>query len=193
MRWSGRSRAIRVRGALSARGSRQKGCGMHRFGCLVLIGVVAVAASTVMAGPAGAAKGGDSEKAHACQQGGHENRFEAETGRPFKNAGDCGSHGAQGGVAAALPLETRTDPCPDSDKLCWGVFSASGLSAGALWFVEPLNVTANGSADQNGNVEPTALNVPCGTVGSDLLQAFAQISDNPVTVIASNEVPSPCG
>jgi len=31
------------------------------------------------------------------QQSGHESRFEAETGRPFKNGGDCASHGAQGG------------------------------------------------------------------------------------------------
>jgi hypothetical protein len=64
---------------------------------LVVIGVVAVAMSVVVAGPAAAAKGGNSENAHACKQGGHENRFEAETGRPFKNAGDCASHGAKGG------------------------------------------------------------------------------------------------
>src|SRR3954453_20585292 len=123
MRWSGRSRAIRVRGALSARGSRQKGCGMHRFGGLVLIGGVAVAASTVMAGPAGAAKGGDSEKAHACQQGGHENRFEAETGRPFKNAGDCVSHAAKGGGDATLFIDSvfTMDSCND----CWGVLEGS--------------------------------------------------------------------
>jgi hypothetical protein len=48
-------------------------------------------------------------------------------------------------------------------------------------------------ADENGNVEPTALNVPCGTVGSTPLQAFGQISANPAVLIASNELTSPCG
>ena len=167
---------------------------MRRLGCLVVIGAVAVATSPVMAGTAAAAKGGNSDNAHACQKGGHENRFEAETGRPFKNAGDCISHGAQGGATASLQLLTATYPCPTApQETCWGVLSASGLPAGALWFVEPLNVPANGEADENGNVEPTALNVPCGAVGSNALQAFAPISDNPVTVIASNEVISPCG
>ena len=70
---------------------------MHRLKCLVIIGALAVAVSVVAPGPAVAAKGGNSDNAHACQQGGHENRFEAETGSPFKNAGDCASHGAQGG------------------------------------------------------------------------------------------------
>jgi hypothetical protein len=30
-------------------------------------------------------EGGNGDNAHACQQGGHENRFEAETGNPFKS------------------------------------------------------------------------------------------------------------
>jgi hypothetical protein len=63
----------------------------------VVIGALAVALGVVAAGPALAAKGGNSDTAHGCQQGGHENRFEAETGNPFENAGDCASHGAEGG------------------------------------------------------------------------------------------------
>jgi len=69
---------------------------------LLVAGTLAVVVSAVVAGPAAAAKGGNSDNAHACQQSGHENRFEAETGRPFKNAGDCTSHGAQGGTSSAL-------------------------------------------------------------------------------------------
>ena len=57
--------------------------------------VLAVAVSVVAACPALAAQGGTNDNAHACQQGGHENRFEAETGNPFKSAGDCASHGAK--------------------------------------------------------------------------------------------------
>ena len=58
-----------------------------------------------------AAKGGNSDNAHACQQGGHEHRFEAETGRPFKNAGDCTSHGALGGASSLLVLTNPSYPC----------------------------------------------------------------------------------
>jgi hypothetical protein len=45
-----------------------------------------------------AAKGGNSANAHACQHGGHETLFEGETGDPFRNTGDCASHGARGGT-----------------------------------------------------------------------------------------------
>ena len=90
---------------------------MHRLRCLVVIGALAVAASAVAAGPAVAAKGGNSDNAHACQQGGHENRFEAETGNPFKNAGDCVSHAAMGGQDAELFIDpVFTLDCND----CWG-------------------------------------------------------------------------
>ena len=58
-----------------------------------------------MAAPAGAAKGGNSVNAHACQQGGHENRFEAATGNPFKNAGDCTNDGAQGMASTELAID----------------------------------------------------------------------------------------
>jgi len=57
---------------------------MHRLRCLVVLGALAVAVSVVGAGPAFAAKGGNNDNAHACQQGGHESQFEAETGRPSR-------------------------------------------------------------------------------------------------------------
>jgi hypothetical protein len=60
---------------------------MHRLGWSMVNGALAVAVSVVAAGPAAAAKGGNSDNAHACQQGGHEHMFEAETGRPFKERG----------------------------------------------------------------------------------------------------------
>jgi len=61
---------------------------MGRLNCLFVVGAVAVSACVVAVGPAVAAKGGNHDTAHACQQGGHQTRFEAETGNPFKNAGD---------------------------------------------------------------------------------------------------------
>ena len=53
---------------------------MHSLKSLVVIGALAVAASMVGAGPAFAAKGGNNDNAHACQQGGFANRFDGETG-----------------------------------------------------------------------------------------------------------------
>jgi len=45
---------------------------MGRVRGVFVAGVVAVAVSAVAAGPAVAAKGGNNDNAHACQQGGHE-------------------------------------------------------------------------------------------------------------------------
>ena len=87
---------------------------MHRLRCLVVIGAVAVAVavSAVAAGPAVAAKGGNSETAHACQQGGHQTLVAAESPQvAFKNAGDCTSHGALGGSSVMLQLTTQSYGC----------------------------------------------------------------------------------
>ena len=43
---------------------------MHRLGCVVVIGALAVAVSVVGAGPAVAAKGGNNDTAKLCQKGG---------------------------------------------------------------------------------------------------------------------------
>jgi hypothetical protein len=98
-------------------------------------GIVAVAVSVVAAEPAVAAKGGNSDNAQACQQGGHENRFEAETGRAFKNAGDCASHGAQGGDTSFLGLDNSGTYTCHQVLTCWGTLSGSGLKPGAQWTV----------------------------------------------------------
>jgi len=125
---------------------------MHRLKCLVIIGALAVAVSVVAPGPAVAAKGGNSDNAHACQQGGHENRFEAETGSPFKNAGDCASHGAKGGATASLQLATGIYPCDAGE--CWGTVSGSGLEPQGDWTVTNQGgmgtEVASGKVDQNG-------------------------------------------
>ena len=135
---------------------------MHRLGCVVVIGTLAVAASAVVAGPAVAAKGGNSDTAHACQQGGHENMFEAETGRPFKNAGDCVSHAAMGNDNAELFI----DPVLTLDcNNCWGVLEGS-VSPNVEWevFFSPMGTTkpfASGRADNTGTVIVN-LDLPCG-------------------------------
>jgi hypothetical protein len=142
---------------------------MGRVRGVLVAGVVALAVSVVAAGPAVAAKGGNSDNAHACQQGGHENRFEAETGNPFKNAGDCASHGAQGGATSTLQfLTVPTYPCSVASGTCWGIVSGSGLRPQADWFVidigtaPPNNLVARGVTEVDGSLPPTAVDVGCG-------------------------------
>ena len=151
---------------------------------------VAVAVSAVAAPPAVAAKGGNRDIAHACQQGGHENRFEAETARQFKNAGDCASYGAQGGTAASLQLETGTYPCDGAT--CWGTLSGSGLDPQADVFViatgDAGNIVAMLKADMDGNLMPTQVFLPCGAGGGP----FRVQSVSPGGRIFF-EVNSPCG
>ena len=50
---------------------------------------------------AAAAKAGNNDNAHACQQGGGAGLFD-EDQSPFKNPGDCASHGAKGGPYTGL-------------------------------------------------------------------------------------------
>jgi hypothetical protein len=68
---------------------------MHRFGCLVVIGTLAVAVSGVAAGPAVAAKGGNNDAAKVCQKGGWKTLV-PHTDGTFANQGDCVNDGAHG-------------------------------------------------------------------------------------------------
>ena len=135
---------------------------MHRLRCVVVIGALAVAASVVGAGPAVAAKGGNSDNAHACQQGGHENRFEAETGNPFKNAGTALVTQRWAETGAELFIDqVFTLDCND----CWGVLEGS-VSPNVEWevFFSPMGTSkpfASGRADNTGTVIVN-LDLPCG-------------------------------
>jgi hypothetical protein len=98
---------------------------MGRLKCLLLAGALAVAVAAMAAGPASAAEGGNSANAHACQHGGHETLFEGETGAPFKNTGDCASHGARGGTvglagqAACARIGGRFAAAPGAQNAVW--------------------------------------------------------------------------
>ena len=158
----------------------------------LLAGALALVVVAVAAGPASAAKGGNSDNAHACQQGGHQNRFEAETGNPFKNAGACASHGAKGGAIASLQVLTDTYPCVHFEGTCWGTVSGSGLRPGGAWIAidastaEPFvfgETNATGSLSQK-------LDRACGgTITS--VRAFSETSAG--AKIASPIVDTPCG
>jgi hypothetical protein len=168
---------------------------MHRLRCFVAIGALAVAVSVVGAGPAFAAKGGNNDNAHACQQGGHESRFEAETGRPFNNAGDCASHGAKGGITTFLVIDPSSYTCTNSTSgaTCWGTINAAGLFKNIGWAVFPeggSNDVKSGNADAVGGVGPLALNLPCHQGFSDV---FAISSTSQGAPIESKPVGSSCG
>src|SRR3954467_11863098 len=96
---------------------------MRRLPPVLVAVMLAVAVSVGSGGPVLAAKGGNNDNAHACQQGGHVNRFEAETGNPFKNAGDCASHGAQGVRSPrcrSWPTSTRSTAALTVESRCAG-------------------------------------------------------------------------
>jgi hypothetical protein len=107
---------------------------MGRLKCLLLAGALAVAVAAMVAGPASAAKGGNRATAHACQHGGHKTLFEAQTGQPFKNTGDCASQGARGGTlgqfagqAACVGIGGRL-PFPRESRRACGNVCAPGAS-----------------------------------------------------------------
>jgi hypothetical protein len=168
---------------------------MHRLRCLVVIGALTVAVSVVAAGPAAAAKGGNSENAHVCQQGGSGGLAEAETGNPFKNAGDCTSHGALGGSSVSLQLTTDEYSCGTGCTM-WGYVNITGLGPEEDWFIinnggmePPGYLVAIGKADGNGNVTNFQANLPCLTgLGPFQLSSTAP-GDGKVFV----NVNSPCG
>jgi hypothetical protein len=155
---------------------------------VLVAGALAVAVSVVSAGPAVAAKGGNSDNAHACQRGGHQNRFEAETGRPFKNAGDCVSHAAMGGEDAELFIDPVVDDLDLSCNVaagCWGVLEGF-VSPSARWqvFFSPTGTTnpfASGTADNTGTIDVN-LDLPCGqgSTSAYVVDVFDGITTQPV-------------
>jgi hypothetical protein len=166
---------------------------MHRFRGAVVIGALAAVVSVVAAGAALAATGGNSDNAHACQQGGHENLFEAETGRRFKNAGDCASHGAQGGVTSSLQVTTDLYPCtpPIPFTSCWGSVSGSGLRPGADVVLQitdpPQQRQVIGVADATGSVSQK-LDLDC----RDVFGAFVFSVTSEGALIESATASTPC-
>jgi hypothetical protein len=169
---------------------------MHRLGCVVVIAALAVAVSVVAAGPAAAAKGGNRDNAHACQQGGHENRFEAETGRPFKNAGDCASHGAQGGDTSFLGLDNSGTYTCHQTLTCWGTLSGSGLRPGAQWTVCKPSVEecvnrVTGTVAAGGTIDAVQVLLLCGQE-FDRAQAQSTTSAGHEINSADVQEPSSC-
>lgn len=77
---------------------------MIRHCIRVCVVVVVVAGSLVVAAPAYA--GGNSDAAHACQQGGWQD-WVREDGTTFKNTGACVSYAAHGGVLSPAYTATR--------------------------------------------------------------------------------------
>src|SRR5436190_21510812 len=109
---------------------------MDRVRCLLVAAAVAVAVSVVAVGSALAARGGNSETAHACQKGGHEHRLDAATHRPFRNEGDCVNNGAKGEDSEYVYIDNTAYPCASPmTGQCWGTLEGASLSAGEQWQV----------------------------------------------------------
>ena len=169
---------------------------MDRLRCLLVVAAVAVAVGVVAVGPAAAAKGGNSETAHACQKGGHEHRLDAETHKPFKNTGDCVNNGAKGEDSEYLFIDPSPYDCPPPmTGACWGTLDGQGLSPGEQWQVffpadsPPPNGTTpfrTGTADDGGNIGAT-LNLPCGQGSTN---AYAIAPDDNISDTSPS--PMPC-
>ena len=109
--------------------------------------------------------------AQACQQGGHEARVDAGTGRTFTNAGDCTSHTALGGTLGAADGQvTLSSSAPYSCPAplvgaCWGDVSGSGPSTSPLIVSE---VGGGWSQRVSGGTYTGPANIPCslGVKGS---------------------------
>ena len=167
---------------------------MKRLKVLSVAAAIAVAMSVVAAGPAAAAKGGNSEAAHACQKGGHEHRLDAATHRPFKNTGDCVNNGAKGEDDEYLFIDPSSYGClPPMTGLCWGTLEGQELSAGEQWNVyfpadgpppDPRTPPFRTGAADSSESFAVILNLPCGQ-GSTSAYAIAP-DDN-----VSDTAPSP--
>jgi hypothetical protein len=169
---------------------------MDRLRCVLIAMAVAVVVCVVAAGPAVAAKGGNRDNAHACQQGGHENRFEAETGRPFKNAGDCASHGAQGGDTSFLGIDNSGTYTCHQALTCWGTLSGSGLKPGAQWTVCKPSVEScvnhvTGTVAAGGTIDAVQVLLLCGQE-FDTAQAQSTTSAGQEINSAFVHAPSSC-
>jgi hypothetical protein len=164
---------------------------MDRLKRVVIAVAVAVAVALVGAGAAAGAKGGNNDNAHACQQGGHQTRFEAETGNPFKNAGGCASHGAKGGASSSLQLQAAEyggDPLQ-----YWGILNASGLQGGSQVTILDENNQPTSFvffADPRGNLDQVLVGLPCDT--GDLPQVSASGTTPQNQPITSPSVTAPC-
>jgi hypothetical protein len=77
----------------------------------VIFGLLLAAVTAALMVPVALAGGGNSDNAKACQQSGWQNLVRQD-GTGFKNAGDCVSYAAQGGVLNAKPAPIRVVPAP---------------------------------------------------------------------------------
>jgi hypothetical protein len=167
------------------------------------MGALAVAVGVVDAGPALAAKGGNSDNAHACQQGGSGGLVAAETGLPFKNAGDCASHGAQandarGLVGLVISMSfSPSYPCVFGPK-CYGFVIGFGLLPGSTirLLFQPQSgerIENDVQADSNGNYFAQFGNtcpLPSNEVPILSAQAFGTTAHN--TPVQTPVVDDPC-
>jgi len=111
---------------------------------------VLVAVGTV--GADASAGGGNSDAAHACQQGGYLTLHRSD-GSPFKNAGDCVSYFAQGGTLSGCTV-TATSGCLIFDN---AVMSESDTTNFPGW-----TVTVNAAFSFDTSCNMFALGDTCG-------------------------------
>lgn len=141
---------------------------------LAAVGGVVVA-SPASAEPGHAGQGGthtNRYQAQACQHGGYTDRVEAETGRPFANAGDCTSHtalnGSLGGTEGTVTLTSSPlyrCPAPSMDA-CWGYASVSSTPGGDLLIIAKSDGSWSRSAQLVSGTQVYNADIPCSVSGA---------------------------
>jgi hypothetical protein len=101
-----------------------------RYSSAALLLAFAVLALAFDVSPALASSPGNSGNAQACQQDGWQ-LLQTANGRLFRNAGECSSYGAHGGVLMAAPtlvVSATIGFCGGPEPHCWGAFTGTGLA-----------------------------------------------------------------
>jgi hypothetical protein len=168
---------------------------MVRARLFATFAVLALAALGLTAGPAAAAQGGNSDTAHACQQGGWQSLTDPATGQPFTSQGACVSSGAHGNPPVSTSLvATQEIECGGA---CWGTIVGTGLqpgseySYGASFFRDDIGgaIAGRGFVGADGRID-LHIDLACGQ-GWGGLQASGTTAAG--TPISSNVANSPCG
>jgi len=132
------------------------------------------------------ATAGNSANAKMCQKDGYKTLYNAYTGLPFENVGDCVSYGAHDLAYSSLVASAPVGMCALVPISCWYRVSGFGLdpagSVCSVWGCVPVR--------PDGTFGPTGTEVPCG---SGRTGVYAESTTWAGVPIRSNSVDSPCG
>ena len=175
------------------------GMRITRFGVMVmaglLVGIVGVAAPA-SAQPGSHGRGGEHTnryEAQRCQHSGYQVRVEAETGRAFRNSGDCSSHTAKGGTTGFPVTINPIGPYTCGNSQCWGTLTVTGLAAGTVISVISIDsgLVVSPPVTVKAGADTYQLNIDCGYPSMSQFQAVLG-EDPDGTPVSDIFIGNPC-